>query len=176
MNQNDTQKQDQLSFTQLYAHLDAWATQRGIDNIDAQYLKYKEESGELAASILKGRTDQLMDDLGDTIVTVFMIARLKRLGGRLAQELEKSWQRSSYNISASEALITLDIELVAMFRSERNDTLIHDAIIVAMRIRIQRLARSINLDPLAALNAAWNEIKDRRGKTVNGSFIKESDC
>lgn len=34
------------------------------------------------------------------------------------------------------------------------------------------LARQNNLSALECLQAAWDEIKDRTGKTVNGTFIK----
>jgi NTP pyrophosphatase (non-canonical NTP hydrolase) len=35
------------------------------------------------------------------------------------------------------------------------------------------LAEQLDLQPEACLFKAWNEIKDRTGKTVNGSFIKD---
>ena len=37
------------------------------------------------------------------------------------------------------------------------------------------LAEQQGLTLKECLGAAWDEIKDRRGKTVNGAFIKESD-
>ena len=35
------------------------------------------------------------------------------------------------------------------------------------------LSYQLGLEPSACLDAAWNEIKDRKGKTENGVFIKE---
>ena len=35
------------------------------------------------------------------------------------------------------------------------------------------LSYQMGLDPSTCLEAAWNEIKDRKGKTENGVFIKE---
>lgn len=35
------------------------------------------------------------------------------------------------------------------------------------------LAYQLGLEPADCLEAAWNEIKDRKGKTVNGVFVKE---
>lgn len=37
------------------------------------------------------------------------------------------------------------------------------------------LAEDLNLNLLNCLNFAWGEIKDRKGKVKNGSFVKESD-
>ena len=35
------------------------------------------------------------------------------------------------------------------------------------------LAQQLGLEPTDCLEAAWNEIKNRTGKTVNGVFIKD---
>lgn len=37
------------------------------------------------------------------------------------------------------------------------------------------LAQDLNLDLLDCLNGAYNVIKDRKGKTINGVFVKETD-
>ncbi len=37
------------------------------------------------------------------------------------------------------------------------------------------LSKQLGLDPTECLEAAWNEIKDRKGKTVNGTFIKQEE-
>lgn len=37
------------------------------------------------------------------------------------------------------------------------------------------LAKQLNLEPTECLESAWNEIKDRKGKTVNGTFIKQEE-
>lgn len=36
------------------------------------------------------------------------------------------------------------------------------------------LSAQLGYDPTACLSAAWDEIKDRKGKTVNGVFIKNN--
>ena len=35
------------------------------------------------------------------------------------------------------------------------------------------LCYQLKLEPKECLQAAWNEIKNRKGKTVNGTFIRE---
>lgn len=37
------------------------------------------------------------------------------------------------------------------------------------------LAEDLNLNLLDCLNSAWGEIKDRKGKVIEGSFVKEAD-
>lgn len=36
-------------------------------------------------------------------------------------------------------------------------------------------AKMLDIDLYGALSAAWNQIKDRKGRLVNGLFIKEED-
>lgn len=37
------------------------------------------------------------------------------------------------------------------------------------------LCHHLHVPPVAALTYAWNQIKDRKGKVVNGSFVKEEE-
>jgi len=37
------------------------------------------------------------------------------------------------------------------------------------------LSKQLGLDPTECLEHAWNEIKDRKGKTIDGTFIKEEE-
>lgn len=37
------------------------------------------------------------------------------------------------------------------------------------------LAKQLDIDYQSALQSAWEVISDRKGKTVNGTFIKEED-
>ena len=37
------------------------------------------------------------------------------------------------------------------------------------------LCDQLNMDPIECLDRAYNKIKDRKGKTINGTFIKEGD-
>jgi NTP pyrophosphatase (non-canonical NTP hydrolase) len=87
-----------------------WAANRQIlakDNAYKQYLKFVEESGELARAILKSNEADTVDAFGDVMVTLIILS--EQLG---------------YNLTN-------------------------------------------------CLKAAYNEIKDREGQTINGVFIKE---
>lgn len=37
------------------------------------------------------------------------------------------------------------------------------------------LSKQLNIDLVECLELAYNKIKDRKGKTVNGTFVKEED-
>jgi phosphoribosyl-ATP pyrophosphohydrolase len=88
----------------------AWAHDKQLvkkENIQAQMCKVIEEVGETAAAVLKGDRERVKDGIGDSIVTLSILAAQHGLS------LQECWQ------------------------------------------------------------AAYNEIKNRKGQTVNGTFIKE---
>lgn len=89
--------------------LNEWRKQRNLSDPKSQGLKVVEEVGELAAAINKEDPEKLVDSIGDTLVTVILLAQMK------------------------------------------------------------------HLDAFRCLESAWNVIKDRKGKTVDGSFVKEAD-
>jgi phosphoribosyl-ATP pyrophosphohydrolase len=90
----------------------AWAHDKQLvkkENIQAQMCKVIEEVGETAAAVLKGDRERVKDGIGDSIVTLSILAAQHGLS------LQECWQ------------------------------------------------------------AAYNEIKNRKGQTVNGTFIKNQD-
>ena len=97
------------NFKELENSVLIWANERGLlqpGNHKAQFLKFIEESGELARGILKQDSELISDSFGDVLVTLII------------------------------------------------------------------LAEQLNYDLLECLNGAYEEIKEREGKTINGTFIK----
>jgi len=108
-----------MTFDQLQNKIKAWGKSKGITNKKkqkgkrtiqryAQTLKVQEETGELCAAILKDDQPKIMDGIGDSIVTLILLAEIE-----------------GYTLE--------------------------DCLLIA-----------------------WNEIKSRDGKMVNGSFIKNN--
>ncbi|MBU6948716.1 MazG-like family protein [Staphylococcus haemolyticus] len=96
---------------QLVEQVQQWSIDKDLHNgnPDRQALKFYEEAGEVAAALSRGKIDALKDGIGDTVVTLII----------LAQQHDMTLQE--------------------------------------------------------CLQYAYDEIKDRRGETRNGTFIKESD-
>jgi NTP pyrophosphatase (non-canonical NTP hydrolase) len=98
------------SFDILIDNVISWADDKNIlkkENAPKQMLKVIEELGETAGAIAKSKELEIKDGIGDTFVTLII------------------------------------------------------------------LAKQLGLEPRDCLQAAWDEIKDRKGKTVNGVFVKE---
>lgn len=99
-----------MNFNELIGNVTVWASERDLlkpENATKQMLKVIEEVGETAGALAKNNHDALKDGIGDSFVTLII------------------------------------------------------------------LANQCGLNPTECLEAAWNEIKDRKGKTENGVFIKQ---
>ncbi|MEJ7534930.1 MULTISPECIES: MazG-like family protein [Staphylococcus] len=96
---------------QLVEQVQQWSMDKDLHNgnPDRQALKFYEEAGEVASALSRGQMDALKDGIGDTVVTLII----------LAQQHDMTLQE--------------------------------------------------------CLQYAYDEIKDRKGKTINGTFIKEAD-
>jgi NTP pyrophosphatase (non-canonical NTP hydrolase) len=98
-----------MTFDNLIENVTQWADDKNIlkkENAPKQLLKVLEEVGETAGALLKNKEAEIKDGIGDSFVTLII------------------------------------------------------------------LAKQLGLEPADCLEAAWNEIKDRTGKTENGVFIK----
>ena len=98
------------NFEQLKANVIEWADNKDLIDINkapTQSMKIIEEVGETYGAFLKKNQEELVDGIGDILVTIIIFSA------------------------------------------------------------------QLGLDPVACLESAWNEIKDRKGKTVDGIFVKE---
>ena len=98
------------TFNELEISVRNWAIEKGIDkpeNAPKQMLKVMEEVGETAGALLKGKEDEIKDGIGDSFVTLII------------------------------------------------------------------LAQQLGYSPTECLQLAYDEIADRKGKTVGGVFVKD---
>ena len=96
---------------QLVKQVETWSVDKDLHNgnSDRQALKFYEEAGEVASALSRGQMDALKDGIGDTVVTLII----------LAQQHDMTLQE--------------------------------------------------------CLQYAYDEIKGRKGKIINGTFVKEAD-
>ena len=135
-----------------------WAVHRDIAREECapkQRLKLIEEVGELASAILKNDKEKIIDSIGDILVVLIILAaQLKQDLDLDSQNPNIFFDRDSYE----------DSEILS--------SIIYNDVFVEIEF-IRILAARYDLTLEQCLLAAWNEIKDRKGKTVNGTFIKE---
>lgn len=139
----------------LVQSIEAWAAERNLlsyENAENQYLKYLEEVGETARAILKKDTNGIIDGFGDIAVTIIILA--KQLGCELRvnfdpDNLDKTKHFSWFMYGIKDC----DVDYNAL--DYLND-----------------ISSYYGYPLEECLTAAWNEIKNRTGKTVDGVFIK----
>lgn len=134
-----------------------WAKDRNINLPECapkQRLKLIEECGELASAILKNDIDKQKDAIGDIFVVLVILAKLEN-------------QRFGINLSLNYSPLNDNDFLLASIISNYVYTRRSIGIYA-----IHNIAKNLNLDLTECANIAWNEIKDRKGKTVNNVFIK----
>lgn len=131
-----------------------WAKEKDLikkENAGKQYLKFLEEVGETAKAILKNDFDGIVDGFGDIAVTMII------LGEQIGNSQELSDIEKPLN----------GITLYDVVRRVGPDFVNPSAMNFLFDC-----ASSYYLNLNDCLWVAWEEIKDRKGTTINGTFIK----
>ena len=134
-----------------------WANDKYLlkfENAPKQRLKLLEEVGETAAAILKNNHEGVKDGIGDIFVVLVI------LSDQLSEE------------------ILFDMNGVAK-DDDQYFVFLFDNIINPKRLYfslayLNDICTKLDLDLTECANLAWNEIKDRKGNTINGVFIKNN--
>ena len=132
-----------------------WAKDKDLlksENAPKQRLKLLEEVGEAAGAILKNKTDDIKDSIGDIFVVLVI------LSDQLSEEILYNTNRFAKDD---------DKDFVFLF-----DNILNSKRIYYSLAYLKDICRKLNLDLTECANIAWNEIKDRTGQTIDGTFIK----
>lgn len=166
-----------------------WAADRNLlegTNSQRQFLKVVEEAGEIDTALLNlmkaqmegGETaandavDELKDAIGDTIVTVIILAEQSGLSS--ATMLDEATKRLEQNNPVETILSGLGKIANAVARGKSPDVV--ESILTEFTYTILRYTKEFNLFTVEdALLSAYNVIKDRKGRMINGIFVKEED-
>lgn len=71
-----------MNFEGLCVLVECWAHERGIldsATAESQFLKTVSEIGELSDALAKGTEEEVIDALGDVLVTLILVAKLRGL-------------------------------------------------------------------------------------------------
>ena len=134
-----------------------WAKEKDLlklENAPKQRLKLLEEVGETAAAILKNNHEGVKDGIGDVFVVLVI------LSDQLSEEI-------LYDMNG----VTKDDDKDFVFLF---DNILNSKRIYYSLAYLKDISRKLNLDLTECANLAWNEIKDRKGQTIDGTFIKNS--
>ena len=146
------------TLTELRPLIIQWATDKNFVKAEfapKQRLKLIEECGELASAILKNNIAEQKDAIGDIFVVLVILAE------QLGDEIYQHYEYESASDDVSELLNEIIKLGFGINDLEYSISYITD------------IAKTLNHDLTECANLAWDVIKDRTGRTINGSFIKD---
>ena len=152
-----------------------WFIDRDLENggrLDKQSLKLSEEFGELCAGYLKKNEKVTKDSIGDCAVVIVGLALLIKedvnlifKGSGTLRKKEITETLISINANISEFQLSQNLASKEMCR--------HNLVRSIGYLKSISSVLGYNFDECFEL--AYNEIKDRKGKWIDGSFVKEGD-
>lgn len=157
----------------LIKQVQDWGIDKGLMNTSpvAQSYKIIEEFGETTGAMVKGKLDELKDGIGDTLVTI--IVNEMQLG------IDFKVEYLPFNIPFVSAFKSLAEMVNIASKSEEglNDKEKYSYQVHAnyMVTFLDELAKKHNWTLEECLQVAYDEIKDRKGKTTKEGFIKEEE-
>ena len=154
---------------ELIEKVEAWSKERNLNTADPnkQRLKLWEEFGELNAAIARDNREDAIDAIGDMLVVMIIYKQQLGYGSNDVFKPKLDNIDFLYRLEDS-ALLDYAGYGIVQTRSyiQSIEQVVDNLTMLAYRL-------STNLEE--CLQSAYNEIKDRRGKMVNGVFVKESD-
>ena len=172
-----------MSTKELVAKVEEWAVDRNLHTAEPskQYLKLVEEVGETVDAIRYGNTPEIVDGLGDVaVVTIIMSLQLGISTDFIATTIDTlDYLEKTFDIEECQYLrsteLTVSLSKVAEDLAKGRDVqqglmnVLSDLVV----LRDLKVCESLPLQK--SLATAYNEIKHRKGKLVDGVFIKEED-
>ncbi|MHC3753067.1 MazG-like family protein [Streptococcus suis] len=172
-----------MTITDLIENVKDWSSAKGFDKSDArkQMLKLFEEFGELNAGIAKNNTTLIKDSIGDVMVVLTILCQQLNLDAR-----EIFLTADSLTIHHPK---TLEVEVLSLItggligklstailnRTNRTHGIKSNLIIREIVLKLHFISKYYDFTKEQCFETAWNEIKDRQGKMVDGVFVKAAD-
>lgn len=155
---------------ELIKKVEQWSVKRGLNTADPskQRLKLWEEFGELNAAIARDFRGFIQDSIGDMLVVLIIYCQQKRY-----YSIYKLFEFDIENYEFLKRLETpalIDYTAYEILHLRNFIQSIKDIV-----TRLSVIAERYDLTLEDCLQVAYDEIKDRRGKMINGVFVKESD-
>lgn len=151
-----------------------WFIDRDITQGDVfkQTLKLFEEMGELCAGYAKQKEQLTKDSIGDCAVVVVGLAMMIELDP--VEIMTKAVEARKGDIKDCFELM---IDNASEFQFSRKLEVKINAKFNLLRIvsYLKAIAHKLGYDFVDCFELAYNEIKDRKGRWVEGSFVKEED-
>ena len=152
-----------------------WFIDRDLENggrLDKQSLKLSEEFGELCAGYLKKNEKLTKDSIGDCAVVIVGLALLIKEDVQGIFKDSESFREEevmecfkSLNVHISEFQLSHDLADKKLCR--------YNLMYAVRYLRI--ISKALGYSFKGCFKMAYNEIKNRKGRWIDGTFVKEED-
>lgn len=165
-----------MNWIDFKKNVEGWAKDRGIydhSTATAQLLKAVSELGELADAIIKSNTEELADAIGDIAVCLVNYAEMKNVNFSLPEVYKTGDEKADTKSAVAHMMLAFGDQLLITEYLFDNSVVVYNFVFSAV-VRLSKIAEMNDLNFMQCCESAWNEIKDRKGKMVEGgAFVKE---
>lgn len=156
----------------LTEKIEHWAEDRNLHTADPikQYDKLLEEFGELIKGINKQDMDMIKDSIGDMYVVMTIMCT--QTGNSMIKLLEDGGVetiRPKHN-TVEYVFILSDL---GEFLSDKISFIIPQ--VYNLNLELSKTCSEHEISFVDCVELAYDEIKDRKGKMIDGKFVKEAD-
>ncbi len=152
-----------------------WFIDRDLEHggrLDKQALKLSEEFGELCAGYLKQNEKLAKDSIGDCAVVIVGLALL------IKDDVHDIFEESD-NIRRKDAmecfkLLNANISEFQLSQDLASKEMCRHNLVRAVAY-LKSISKTLGYGFADCFEVAYNEIKDRKGKWIDGTFVKEED-
>ena len=150
-----------------------WFIDRDLENggrLDKQSLKLSEEFGELCAGYLKKNEQLTKDSIGDCAVVIVGLALLIKVD---VQEIFKTSENNE-DVMTCFSHLSRNISEFQLCQDFGDDGIL-ELYLSRTICWLKSLNTALGYDFEECFELAYNEIKDRKGRWIDGTFVKEED-
>ncbi|WP_288063133.1 MazG-like family protein [Rodentibacter caecimuris] len=163
---------------QLIKNIELWAEDRNLiegSTPQKQFIKLMEEFGELCSGVSKNKVDVVKDSIGDCFVVLTILNAQYRVestkpNSHQSHLLEPTGHFGAHTLD--EAILRAAAKIGQMANpSTRNGDWDVNALVNYLFL----IAKMADLDFKECIQHAYDQIKNRKGKMIDGVFVKEGD-
>lgn len=148
-----------------------WFIDRDLETggrLDKQSLKLSEEFGELCAGYLKKNEKVMKDSIGDCAVVIVGLALL------IKEDVNQIFKESE-NISKKDVLDCFNLMNANISEFQLSQNLASKEMCRHNLVGCIGYLKNLGYDFDECFELAYQEIKDRKGRWIDGSFVKDED-
>jgi DNA-binding protein len=152
-----------------------WFIDRDLENggrLDKQSLKLSEEFGELCAGYLKKNEQLTKDSIGDCAVVIVGLALL--IKEDVNQIFEESEFAEDRNVTKCLNWLNTNISSFQLRQGSRKRKYCRFNLVSSISY-LKSISYALDYKFEECFELAYNEIKDRKGRWIDGTFVKEED-